>query len=85
MEEFPVRSLQGLGQLVRSVRKSQKLAIDDAAGLMGVSPDSFSRLERGVGGVGSDRLLAIMDGLGLELVVRKKRPAQAIQPQGIRS
>lgn len=85
-EDLVVHSLEELGRCIRAERKSQKLAIDAAAGLIGVSPDSFSRLERGIGGVGSDRLLAIMDGLGLELVVRRKRRgAQVIQPKGIPS
>ncbi|WP_226858447.1 helix-turn-helix domain-containing protein [Diaphorobacter aerolatus] len=83
-----MRSLEELGRFIRGERKSQKLAIDDAAGLIGVSPDSFSRLERGVGGVGSDRLLAILDGLGLELVIRRKHsgpPTQVIETKSIRS
>ena len=83
-QELPVHSLEQLGQFVRAVRKAQNLAIDDAAGLIGVSQDSFSRLERGIGGVGSDRLLTICDGLGIELVVRKKRAAwlQSVLPEG---
>ena len=79
-QEISVHSLEQLGQFVRNVRKEQDLAIDAAAGLIGVSTDSFSRLERGIGGIGSDRLLAICDGLGIELVVRKKSAPHTVQP-----
>lgn len=64
-----VRSLADAGARVRAVRKRQGLRIDDAAALNGVSADVFSRLENGRGSVRLDKLLPILDGLGLQLVI----------------
>jgi transcriptional regulator with XRE-family HTH domain len=58
-----------LGALVRQRRRSQHLRIDDAAGLLGVSVDLMSRLENGQGTVRLDKAMAILDGLGLTLMV----------------
>jgi transcriptional regulator with XRE-family HTH domain len=61
-----------LGPVVRKRRKSQSLRIDDAAGLLGVSVDLMSRLENGQGSVRLDKALAVLDGLGLTLMVLPK-------------
>ncbi len=57
---------------MRERRKSQSLRIDDAAGLLGVSVDLMSRLENGQGAVRLDKALAVLDGLGLALMVLPK-------------
>lgn len=62
----------GLGAAVRARRREQSLRIDDAASLSGVSVDLLSRLENGKGSVRMDKLLAVLDGLGLALVVGPK-------------
>ncbi len=61
-----------LGPVVRERRKSQSLRIDDAAGLLGVSTDLMSRLENGQGSVRLDKAMAVLDGLGLTLMVLPK-------------
>ncbi|HLT91127.1 MAG TPA: helix-turn-helix domain-containing protein [Woeseiaceae bacterium] len=70
--ETLVRSLSDLGRAVREQRRASGLRIDDAAALCGVSVDLLSRLENGHSGVGTDRLLKVLDGLGLALVVVDK-------------
>lgn len=74
METKPIILTQPsmLGSLVRQRRRSQALRIDDAAGLLGVSVDLMSRLENGQGTVRLDKAMAILDGLGLALVVVPK-------------
>jgi len=67
-----IRELGDIGQQVRAHRKQQGLRIDDAAALNGVSVDLLSRLENGVGGIRTDKLLAVLDGLGLALVIAPK-------------
>jgi transcriptional regulator with XRE-family HTH domain len=74
-----------LGPIVRQRRRAQGLRIDDAAGLLGVSQDLMSRLENGQGTVRLDKALAILDGLGLALMVLPKehpwaRQAEQAQP-----
>jgi transcriptional regulator with XRE-family HTH domain len=61
-----------LGPAVRARRREQSLRIDDAASLSGVSVDLLSRLENGKGSVRLDKLLTVLDGLGLALVVGPK-------------
>jgi transcriptional regulator with XRE-family HTH domain len=68
----PVQTTQELGLLVRAQRRSQHLRIDDAASLLGVSVDLLSRLENGASGVRLDKLLTVLDGLGLCLQVGPK-------------
>lgn len=61
-----------IGLQIRAHRKKQGLRIDDAAALNGVSVDLLSRLENGAGGVRTDKLLAVLDGLGLALIIAPK-------------
>lgn len=70
-------SAQALGPVVRARRKAQALRIDDAAGLLGVSVDLMSRLENGQGSVRLDKAMAVLDGLGLCLMVLPKDHAWA--------
>jgi hypothetical protein len=74
-----------LGPLVRQRRRAQQLRIDDAASLLGVSVDLMSRLENGQGSVRLDKALAILDGLGLALmVVPKEHPwARGAEPSSM--
>lgn len=70
----PVRVAQAsdLGPAVRARRREQSLRIDDAASLSGVSVDLLSRLENGKGSVRLDKLLIVLDGLGLTMVISPK-------------
>jgi transcriptional regulator with XRE-family HTH domain len=71
-----------LGPVVRQRRKSQSLRIDDAAALLGVSVDLLSRLENGQGSVRLDKALAVLDGLGLALLVLPKEHPWAREVAG---
>jgi transcriptional regulator with XRE-family HTH domain len=70
--ETPPKALIQLGQIIRRRRKSSGLRIDDAAALSGVSVDLLSRLENGKSGVATDKLLKVLDALGLSLAVIDK-------------
>ncbi|HZD54282.1 MAG TPA: helix-turn-helix transcriptional regulator [Woeseiaceae bacterium] len=70
--ETVVSSLSDLGRIVREQRRASGLRIDDAAALCGVSVDLLSRLENGHSGVGTARLLKVLDGLGLAIMVVDK-------------
>lgn len=74
-----VRDIAGLGKLVRNQRAHSGLRIDDAAALCGVSADVLSRLENGKP-VTLDRLMLILQGLGLHLIVLPARHAVALAP-----
>lgn len=70
--ETPVLSLEDLGRRIRDKRKASGLRIDDAAALCGVSVDLLSRLENGKSGVATDRVLKVLDTMGLVMLVRSK-------------
>jgi transcriptional regulator with XRE-family HTH domain len=72
LEPTALRTASDVGRIVRRRRRDQSLRIDDAAALTGVSVDLYSRLENGKGAVRLDKLLAVLDGLGLALVVGAK-------------
>jgi transcriptional regulator with XRE-family HTH domain len=74
-----VHDIPGLGKLVRNQRAHSRLRIDDAAALCGVSSDVLSRLENGKP-VNLDKLLLILQGLGLHMIVLPARHAVAIAP-----
>lgn len=80
------RTLPALGARIRSRRKESGLRIDDAAALCGVSVDLLSRLENGKSGVSTERLLAVLEGLGLALlVIEKERLADLLPADSSRS
>ena len=58
-----------VGEHVRASRKAQHMRIDDTAELNNVSVDLLSRLENGSGGVRLDKLITVLDGLGLKLMI----------------
>lgn len=70
--ETLVDSLSDLGRIIREQRRDSGLRIDDTAALCGVSVDLLSRLENGHSGVGTARLLKVLDGLGLAMMVVDK-------------
>ncbi|MBY4723718.1 MULTISPECIES: helix-turn-helix domain-containing protein [Burkholderia] len=66
------QDLAALGALVRNRRAQNRMRIDDATDMLGVSKDVLSRLENGRA-VGLDKLFKVLDGLGLNLLVVPKR------------
>ena len=58
-----------VGEHVRASRKAQHMRIDDTAELNNVSVDLLSRLENGSGGVRLDKLITVLNGLGLKLMI----------------
>lgn len=61
-----------MGALVRNRRAQNRMRIDDAADMLGVSKDVLSRLENGRS-VSVDKLFKVLDGLGLNVLVVPKR------------
>lgn len=63
-----------LGQQVRDRRKSLRLTQDSLAGLAGCSTRFVRALEVGKPTVRFDKVLAVLDALGLELLAQPRRP-----------
>ena len=77
------RDMGALGAIVRNRRLEQSMRIDDAAALLGVSSNVLSRLENGHP-VGSDRLLRVLEGFGLNmLVLPKSESTTALRALGV--
>lgn len=76
---WSVRDVPAMGKLVRNQRAINGLRIDDAAALCGVSSDVVSRLENGRP-VTLDKLMAILQGLGLHMIVLPARHAVTLEP-----
>lgn len=84
-EPLRIEDATAFGPVIRARRRAQSLRIDDAASLSGVSVDLLSRLENGKGAVRVDKLLAVLDSLGLALVLGpKEHPGmQAVLCHGV--
>lgn len=68
-----------IGSMVKNMRNKQSLRIDDAAALCDVSVALLSALENNTGrSIGTDKVLKILDQLGLALVITDKAQARAI-------
>lgn len=70
--------LETIGQAVRTARKSMGLTQPELAAAAGVGVRFLVELERGKPTVRLDRLLAVLEALGLELNVA---PRQRIRPE----
>lgn len=62
-----IDSATRLGQVVRAVRKDQKLRQDDASGSVGVSENFLGKLERGGDTVQLGKALQVLSELGIVL------------------
>lgn len=78
--ETHAASLEDLGRLIRRKRKASKLRIDDAASLCRVSVGTLSRLETGKAAVSTDKVLQVMDRLGLVMLVLDREKLRAVVP-----
>ena len=67
-----ISSTSELGDIIRSVRKAQGLNQLDVAGLAGLSNRFVIDLERGKPTLQMQKVLDVLDLLGLEVVIRMK-------------
>jgi y4mF family transcriptional regulator len=69
----PVRDARQLGELVRQMRREQDLMQADLAGLGNTGNRFVVDLERGKPTLQLQKVLDMLDLLGLEVVIRRKR------------
>jgi HTH-type transcriptional regulator / antitoxin HipB len=67
-----IKSTQDLGQLVRECRVAQKMTQADILGLANTGNRFIVELENGKPTVQFQKVLDVLDALGLELAIRKK-------------
>lgn len=83
MSEFPVRTGHQLPQLLQAYRKQSGMTQTEVARRLGVTQQNLSSLERNADKVSADRLVELLNILGVELVLRKAdnaRPSSDTPP-----
>lgn len=75
--EINIRSVQDLGHLLRAVRKSSGVRLDDLAGFSGVSKQFVSDLEHGKQTVRLGLVLQVLNEMGVTLKVDIPEAARA--------
>ena len=71
-QPMKIKSTQDLGQLVRESRVAQKMTQADILGLANTGNRFIVELENGKPTVQFQKVLDVLDALGLELAVQKK-------------
>ena len=74
MQEFPIRTAEQLTPILAGFRKTAGLTQADLAVLMGVSQQTYSAAERNAQKMSVDRLLTLLNALGVDLVLKPKTP-----------
>ncbi len=77
MNEFAVRSPDQLPALLQSFRKAAGLTQAETALRLGVTQQTYSALERNASKVSFERLLQLLNLLGVEVVLQTKAPSDS--------
>lgn len=72
MSEFTVQGPDALSVLLQAYRKEARMSQSEAARHLGISQQAFSALELNLGAVGTERVLKLLNVLGIEVIVRAK-------------
>mgnify|MGYP006143880617 CR=1 FL=1 len=85
MHEFPVRSPDQLPALLQSFRKAAGLTQAETALRLGVTQQTYSALERNASKVSAERLLLLLNLLGVEVVLQAKPTSNTSADTGVRA
>ena len=77
--DYPVRTPDQLTTLLQAFRKEAGMTQTEAAQRLGVKQQTISALERNAETVSAERLLRLLNVLGVELVMRKATPGNVAQ------
>ncbi|WP_249679091.1 helix-turn-helix domain-containing protein [Pseudomonas abieticivorans] len=66
---LPVKTADSLGLIMRASRKAMSIRQDDAAGMIGISENFLSKVERGGEAVQWGKVFQALEALGLKLSV----------------
>ncbi|TXF97659.1 type II toxin-antitoxin system Y4mF family antitoxin [Massilia arenae] len=72
VDEISITSVGELGKLIRQTRKAQKLTQVDVSGLAGLGNRFIIDLEHGKETVQAQKVIDVLNLLGLDLVIRKR-------------
>lgn len=85
MHEFPVRNPEQLPALLQSFRKAAGLTQAETALRLGVTQQTYSALERNASKVSAERLLLLLNLLGVEVVLQAKPTSNTGTDTGVRA
>lgn len=71
MNEYPIRTALQLPAILQAYRKQSGMTQTEVAKRLGVTQQTLSAMERNAAKVSADRLLTLLNILGVELVLRK--------------
>lgn len=71
-DETFITSVSELGKLIRQTRKAQKMTQEDVSGLAGLGNRFIIDLEHGKETVQAQKVIDVLNLLGLELIIRKR-------------
>ncbi|MDY0978256.1 type II toxin-antitoxin system Y4mF family antitoxin [Massilia sp. CFBP9012] len=71
-DEVSITSVRELGKLIRQTRKAQKMTQEDVSGLAGLGNRFIIDLEHGKETVQAQKVIDVLNLLGLELIIRKR-------------
>lgn len=77
--DYTIRTPDQLTTLLQAFRKEAGMTQTEAAQRLGVKQQTISALERNAETVSAERLLRLLNVLGVELVMRKATPGNAAQ------
>jgi HTH-type transcriptional regulator / antitoxin HipB len=77
--DYPIRTPDQLTTLLQAFRKEAGMTQTEAAQRLGVKQQTISALERNAETVSAERLLRLLNVLGVELVMRKVNPGNVAQ------
>lgn len=72
VDEISITSVRELGKLIRQTRKAQKMTQEDVSGLAGLGNRFIIDLEHGKETVQAQKVIDVLNLLGLELIIRKR-------------
>ncbi|WP_314435241.1 type II toxin-antitoxin system Y4mF family antitoxin [Massilia timonae] len=72
VDEVSITSVRELGKLIRQTRKAQKMTQEDVSGLAGLGNRFIIDLEHGKETVQAQKVIDVLNLLGLELIIRKR-------------
>jgi len=79
-DTFPVRTTEQLPQLLKAFRKNAGLTQADVALRLGVTQQTVSALERNAEAVSAERLMRLLNILGVEWVLRTRSASPSDLP-----
>ena len=79
-DTFTVRTTEQLPQLLKAFRKNAGLTQADVALRLGVTQQTVSALERNAEAVSAERLMRLLNILGVELVLRTRSASPSDLP-----